>query len=635
MYCPFLEVVQVTLFSLAKKNIKGNLNNYLLYIFSMAISVVIGYTFNSLLYTPEIKNAVNNMEGTMSQTSFVLIGFIAVFIGYSNAFFTKKRKKEVGLYSLLGVRKKTIARMLFFENVIIGAITLICGLVLGIILSRLFIMLLLKLVGAPVDVNFSIPMEAIMNTTITFTAITIFTSLQSYLLIYRFKLIELFQAEKKGEKVPKASIVSAVVSIILLVSSYWFMFNGATMLSMPLVAIGTYLLFRSLTVYLLKRAQKNKSNYYKGINIIGTSHLLYRIKGNALMLTIIALLISVALPYLQASFSEYSITEKDAHKTSPFSYIHLSKDETSDNQIKQVIAKDKDHPITAQLDIPVIQVKGNTSAPFQDKNNLSVNLISESGFHKMNKILKLGDIPNLSGEHAIAFQQYVNQPATDFIDQKVNIQLPGENYTFKLNKLEKKAIRLTSGSELLYIVIDNARFDSVAKQISPITYKAYKVADEKTTKETSEIVMTLAGNDTHMRTFYKEYKKIKALTGMKIFVVSSLALVLLVATGSIIYFKLLTEAHSDKNRYETLRKIGVNKKEVRTTIAKQTLFIFLLPLIIGILNAAMLTMSVSLQYSMDIQQDIISFIYAMTTYGVIYLVYYVLTINSYNRIVNK
>jgi putative ABC transport system permease protein len=628
-------VVQVTLFSLAKKNIKGNLNNYLLYIFSMVISVVIGYTFNSLLYTPEIKNAVNNMEGTMSQTSFVLIGFIAVFIGYSNAFFTKKRKKEVGLYSLLGVRKKTIARMLFFENVIIGAITLICGLVLGIILSRLFIMLLLKLVGAPVDVNFSIPMEAIMNTTITFTAITIFTSLQSYLLIYRFKLIELFQAEKKGEKVPKASIVSAVVSLILLVSSYWFMFNGATMLSMPLVAIGTYLLFRSLTVYLLKRAQKNKPNYYKGINIIGTSHLLYRIKGNALMLTIIALLISVALPYLQASFSEYSITEKDAHKTSPFSYIHLSKDETSDNQIKQVIAKDKDHPITAQLDIPVIQVKGDTSAPFQDKNNLSVNLISESGFHKMNKILKLGDIPNLSGEHAIAFQQYVNQPATDFIDQKINIQLPGENYTFKLNKLEKKAIRLTSGSELLYIVIDNARFDSVAKQISPITYKAYKVADEKTTKETSEIVMTLAGNDTHMHTFYKEYKKIKALTGMKIFVVSSLALVLLVATGSIIYFKQLTEAHSDKNRYEILRKIGVNKKEVRTTIAKQTLFIFLLPLIIGILNAAMLTMSVSLQYSMDIQQDIISFIYAMTTYGVIYLVYYVLTINSYNRIVNK
>ncbi|HDR7891127.1 TPA: ABC transporter permease [Bacillus toyonensis] len=625
----------MTLFSLAKKNIKGNLNNYLLYFFSMVVSVLICYTFNSLLYTPEIKNAVNNMEDTMSQTSFVLIGFVAVFIGYSNAFFTKKRKKEVGLYSLLGVRKKIIARMLFFENVIIGAITLICGLVLGIILSRLFIMLLLKLVGAPVDVSFSIPMEAIMNTTITFAVITIFTSLQSYLLIYRFKLIELFQADKKGEKVPKASIVSALVSIILLVSSYWLMFKGAAMLSMPLVVIGTYLLFRSLTVYLLKRAQKNKPNYYKGINIIGTSHLLYRVKGNALMLTVIALLITAALPYIQASFSEYSITEKDAHKTAPFSYIHLSKDEAYDNQMKRVISKDIGHPIKAQLDIPIIKVKGNTSAPFQDKDDLSVNLISENGFHKMNKVLKLGDIPSLSGEQAIAFKQFINQPAPDFVNHQVNFSLPMGNHSVKLNKLEKKFVGLTSGPEPLYIVVDDAMFDSVAKQVNPITYKAYKVEDEKTTKETSDILMILAGEDTQMRTFYQEYKKIKALTGMKIFVVSFLALVLLVATGSVIYFKQLTEAHSDKNRYEILRKIGVNRKEVRTTIAKQTLFVFLLPLIIGILNAAMLTMSISLQYSMDIQQDIISFIYAMTTYGVIYFVYYVLTVNSYNRIVNK
>ncbi len=81
----------------------------------MVISVVICYTFNSLLYTPEIKNAVNNMEGTMSQTSFVLIAFVAVFIGYSNAFFTKKRKKEVGLYSLLGVRKKPSQECYFLK----------------------------------------------------------------------------------------------------------------------------------------------------------------------------------------------------------------------------------------------------------------------------------------------------------------------------------------------------------------------------------------------------------------------------------------------------------------------------------------------------------------------------------------
>lgn len=635
MYCPFLEVVRVTLFSLAKKNIKGNLSNYLLYFFSMVMSVVICYTFNSLLYIKEIKVAVNGMESTMSQTSFVLIGFITVFIAYSNAFFTKKRKKEVGLYSLLGVRKKVIASMLFFENIIIGAITLICGLLIGIILSRLFIMLLLKLVGAPVDVEFTIPIEAIMITTIVFTVITFFTSLQSYLLIYRFKLIELFQAEKKGEKVPKESLFAAGVSIFLLVSSYLLMFNGMAMLSMPFIIIGTYLLFRTLTVYLLKRAQRNKANYYKGINIIGTSHLLYRIKGNALMLTVIALLITVALPYLQAAFSEYSIAEKDARNTSPFSYIHLSKNEEFDSQVERVISKDKDHPIIEQLDIKIIQVKGNTSAPFPDQTDLSVNLISEDGFNKMKNVLNLGDIPKLHGEQAVAFKEYINQPPTSFINHEVDIQLTDGKQTIKLSQLERKSIRLTAGQELLYIVVNDEVFNNVAKQISPITYKAYKVEAEKTTKGTSNVLMKLAEGDSKLLTFYKEYKKIKALTGMKMFIVSSLAFVLLIATGSIIYFKQLTEAHSDKDRYEILQKIGVSKKEIRTTVIKQTLFVFALPLLVGILNAGMLIMSIALQYRIDISESILALIYAIITFGVIYVIYYVLTIKSYNKIVNK
>lgn len=147
--------------------------------------------------------------------------------------------------------------------------------------------------------------------------------------------------------------------------------------------------------------------------------------------------------------------------------------------------------------------------------------------------------------------------------------------------------------------------------------------------------MKLTGKDTQMHTFYESYKSLKAFTGMKIFQVSSLALILLAATGSVIYFKQLTEAHSDKNRYEILRKIGVSRKNIRTTIIKQTLFVFALPLLVGILNASMLTISMVLQYDMDIKENIISFIYAMTTYGVIYFVYYMLTLTSYNRIVNK
>nr|WP_232243130.1 FtsX-like permease family protein [Paenibacillus sp. GSMTC-2017] len=620
---------------MAKKNIKGNLKNYLLYFFSMVISVVIFYTFSSLMYIPEIKDAVSNMASTMTQTSYMLIGFLTIFIGYSNAFFTRKRKKEVALYSLLGVKKKVIARMLFFENVIIGTITLLAGLLLGVLLSRLFMMLLLKLLGAPIVVSFSIPIEAIITTAVVFTAITLFTSAQSYLLIYRFKLIELFQADSKGEKVPKASFISAAVSIFLLAGCYWLMFNAMAMLAMPLVLVGTYLLFRSFTVYSLTRAQKNKAKYYRGINIIGTSHLLYRVKGNALMLTVIALIITAAVPYLHAAFSEYATTEKEAHNAAPFSYLHLSKGEASDDQIRSLIVKDKDHPITDQLSIPVIQVKGKTSAPFRDRDELPVNLISEQTFHSMKQVLRLGDIPDLSDNEAIAIKKYIDQPASDFAGKEVDVQLPQGTYSLTINKLEEKEVRLTSGAELLYLVIDDTTFNGIAGQLSPLIYKAYKVEDEKTTKETSDVLMTLAAKETEMRTFYERYKHLQKFTGMKMFVVSSLALVLLAASGSVIYFKQLTEAHSDKGRYDILRKIGVSRREVRSTISKQNLFVFILPLFIGVLNAAMLTLSVTIQYDADLSDNIVSFLYAIAAYGVIYLGYYVLTINSYNRIVNK
>ncbi|MFF3100206.1 FtsX-like permease family protein [Viridibacillus arvi] len=626
----------MTLFNLAKKNIKGNINNYLLYFFSMVVCIIIFYTFNSLLYIPEIQNTDPYLESTMSQTSFILIGFIIVFIGYSNSFFTKKRKKEVGLYSLLGVKKKSIGRMLFFENIIIGAITLLTGLVLGIILSRLSTMLLLKLLGAPIEVSFSIPLKAILTTTLIFTIIIIFTSVQSYFLIYRFRLIELFHAEKKGEKVPKASLLSAGLAFVLLTSSYWLMLNGMAMLAIPLVVIGTYLLFRSLTVYLLKRAQKKKTKYYHGINIIGTSHLLYRVRGNALMLTIIALLITGALPYIHAAFSEYAMTEKDARDSAPFSYIYLSKDEAIDKQINRIIANDKNHPIIEQLDIPIISLKGTTTAPFEDNNDLSINLMAEQTYHQVKKTLDLGDIPPLSGEQAIAFKYYfIHQPIANFKGHDIEIPLPPGKQTLTLKKLEKKSVRLTDGEEPLYLIVDDKMFSEMAEQINPITYKAYEVENEKTTKETSETLQKLSDENMQLLTYYDKYTTIKALTGMKMFIVSSLALVLLAATGSIIYFKQISEAHADRNRYEILRKIGVSKKEVRSTIAKQTLFVFILPLLIGILNGGMLLLSIFVAYDMDLIGNTLYFLYAVAAYGTIYLIYYGLTITSYNRIVNN
>src|SRR5690606_7206350 len=202
------EVAYMTLFDVAKKNVIGNFKNYLLYFISMIFSVVIYYTFVSLQYSPEVQMAIESSDAVLNifiAGSILLIIFVAIFIYFSNSFFTKKRKKEVGLYSLLGLKKKTIGRMLFYENLIMGGMAVVFGIIIGTILSKLFTMIVLKLLDSAVEVSFGISVEAIVNTLIVFLIISLFTSFSAYRLIYRFKLIELFRAEKEGEKLPKAS----------------------------------------------------------------------------------------------------------------------------------------------------------------------------------------------------------------------------------------------------------------------------------------------------------------------------------------------------------------------------------------------------------------------------------------------
>src|SRR5690606_5876652 len=174
----------------------------------MIFSIVIYFTFVSLKYDETISATTESSQkisSVFNAASVVLIIFVAIFIWYSNSFFTRKRKKEIGLYSLLGVRKKQIGRLLFYENFLMGIIALFIGILLGFVLSKFFASVLMKVMGYDVMANFAVSSAAIINTIIVFTLITVVTSFHGYRLIYRFKLIDLFQADKEGEERPRAS----------------------------------------------------------------------------------------------------------------------------------------------------------------------------------------------------------------------------------------------------------------------------------------------------------------------------------------------------------------------------------------------------------------------------------------------
>ena len=209
----------MTLIDLIVKNIRRNIKHYALYIGATVFSIIIYFTFSILKYSEDISSLMDTsmkIKGVMSASAIVLIVFAMTFILYSNTFFIKKRKKEVALYSLLGLEKDKIGFMLFFENMMIGLISLTIGLVLGFFLSQLFLVILLKLMGIQSVFKFTFSIQAIVETTIVFFIIFLITSLIGYRIIYKFKLIDLFQAGNKGEVQPKTSLLTVLIGILSL-----------------------------------------------------------------------------------------------------------------------------------------------------------------------------------------------------------------------------------------------------------------------------------------------------------------------------------------------------------------------------------------------------------------------------------
>ena len=303
------------LFNIAIKNIKRNFHNYFLYFVSMIFSIMIYFIFTTIQYNTQVQEIAGSsitFFTVFKAAAIVIAIFVAIFIWYSNSFFIKKRKKEVALYSLLGIRKKQIARMLFYENIVMGITALVAGIFMGSLFSKLFIMLLIRLMGFSANIIFMIPSKAVLDTTVVFIILFLITSIHGYSLIYRFKLIDLFKAENQGQGEAKTSVLHSILSVLLIGGGYLIYTKGfeifsvfTILITLVLTVIGTFMLFSSLTPLIIKLSKKNKKRYYKGINMIETSQLLYRIKASARTLAIIAILSATTLTAMDVSAGFY------------------------------------------------------------------------------------------------------------------------------------------------------------------------------------------------------------------------------------------------------------------------------------------------------------------------------------------
>lgn len=641
----------MTLFKIAGKNIRKNFTNYFLYFASMIFSIVIYFTFVSLKYDSTIASASEGSQkisSAFSGAAVVLIVFVAVFIWYSNSFFTRKRKKEVGLYSLLGVRKKQIGRMLFYENFLMGILALIVGIALGAVLSRFFVMILMKVMGYAAIADFSISPAAILNTFLVFMIITLITSLQGYRLIYRFKLIELFKADQEREKEPKSSLIIALLSVALIGFGYWLALQNmltskawATIGFMltPLVILisvilGTYLLFNTLTVTLLKLARKHKKSYWRGLNLIGTSQLLYRMKGNARTLTIIAVLSATTLTAVGTAYSTYYNTRTNAVLANPNSYMFIGVDATATGKADKAIEQAAGHKVLYHESIPLLELDADTSGlnHAQGSEEQSFTVISSRDFNRLVKLQGRDDAISLEGSEAAALEPaYLEGISPEYIGSSIKLKGEGINETIQFKTLKKYNV-LNFGTVYSTIVVSDELFAELKPNAKALAVEAYSITHQDKAKELTMQLEEILPEKAELSSFYSDYSRGMESTGLLMFMGGFLGLVFLAATGSIIYFKQLTEAGSDKARYVILHKIGVKKREIRKTVAKQVLFIFALPLAFGIAHCAVALSALSKLMMTNLVVPVVS---CMGVYVCIYLIYYFLTVHAYCKIVTN
>jgi len=641
----------MTLFKIAGKNIRKNFANYFLYFASMIFSIVIYFTFVSLKYDSTIQTASDGSQkisSAFSGAAVVLIVFVAVFIWYSNSFFTRKRKKEVGLYSLLGVRKKQIGRMLFYENFLMGILALIVGIALGAVLSRFFVMILMKVMGYAVMADFSISPAAILNTFVVFMIISLIASVQGYRLIYRFKLIELFRADQEHEKEPKSSLVIALLSVVLIGFGYWLALQNlltskawaaigymlTPLVILISVILGTYLLFNTLTVTLLKLARKHKTSYWRGLNLIGTSQLLYRMKGNARTLTIIAVLSATTLTAVGTAYSTYYNTRTNAELANPNSYMFIGADSAAAAKAYKAIEQAEGHKLLYHESIPLLEVdadiSGMNNASGEEEQSFTV--ISSRDFNRMAKLQGRDDTISLEGSEAAALEPaYMEGISPEYVGSSIELKVSGINKTIPFNTYKKYNV-LNLGSVYSTIVVSDDLFAELKHSAKALVAEAYGITHQDKAKELTKQLEGILPETAGLSSFYSDYSRGMESSGLLMFMGGFLGLVFLAATGSIIYFKQLTEAGSDKARYLILHKIGVKKREIRKSVAKQVLFIFALPLAFGIAHCAVALSALS---KMMMTNLVVPVVTCMGAYVGIYLIYYFLTVHAYCKIVTN
>ena len=621
------------LFKLSLKNIKKSFKDYAIYFLTLILGVAIFYVFNSMdsqqamldisSSTREIiKLMLSLLAGVSVFVSFIL-GFLIV---YANNFLIKRRKKEFGVYMTLGMGKGKISKILFIETLIIGIISLIVGLIIGIFASQLMSVVVAKMFEADkTGYKFVFSQAAMVKTIIYFGIMYLLVMIFNTVTISNYNLIDLLTASKKNEKVKlknkKLSVLMFLVSIMILALAYYKVTSYANILSgkqllmaIALGVVGTFLFFWSLSGFLLKLIQFNKKIYLKDLNVFVLRQIDSKINTTVFSMSIICLMLFFTICILSSALALNKSMKNDLTEVTPadISIIKtMNLTEGTEEEITESKMSIEDTLKKSSLDFnesfseyvefteytaPNVTLKTTLGKTIDDVLKQFPSLLVDenegivkiSDYNKAAKILKQKEL-SLNENEYIMLCNYDNMKVfrDKALEKETKININGKEYSPKYKECVKGFLDISSGHTNIGVILDpDEAVEGLLRKTNHFTaiYKGNN-DEEKQKIENKILALNLDDNNLNARSKISLYEASVGLGAVVTFIGIYLGVIFLISSAAILALKELSESSDNIQRYEILRKIGTDEKIINKALFKQIVIFFIMPLMLAIVHS--------------------------------------------------
>lgn len=656
-----MEAIPLMYSKLALRNVKKSYRDFFIYFITLTFSVSLFYVFSSFGAQASIMN-LSTSQGSMVEAlirimnamSYIVAVVFAFLILYANHFLIKRRHQELGVYTLLGMPKRYISRILIYETLYIGVFSLGSGLLLGLALSQITTLLSAKVLSVSTQYHFVFSMSATLKTIVCFMIIFMVVMIFNGIILNKYKLIDLLRSKRQNEtlKVRKTwmSVVVFILACVLIGYAYKLALKPLELIRLlPLVlvtgALGTFMLFLSFSGFMLKFMQINQKRYNTGLNSFVFRQVSAKISSTYKMMAVITLMLLIAIGALATAFNLNYVLGNEVEKATGYdvSVVVAGSEGNDYSSLFEDVAGIKNHIAASIYDLGIeAKDMGMTHELY---GNQRILFMTQSDFNALRMHEGLEPI-QLSNQDVFFQKAPTAGLQIDDLLKLDHINILDTSFKLQENR-DGKSVRIANGSMIhgaLFVVNDSHLPSLQSKMISKDAWNqntfVYNIGVEGTQEDVvTTINQNLEGKSLGLyHSIISSNEVIESMNGTELlftYVGLYLGLVFLLSSVVVLALQQLSEASDNQARYRVLSKLGADSKLIKNSILKQISIYFFLPLIIALIHAyvGIKAMNVNLNLAGLAPDTMMPALLTTIAIIVMYLIYFIITYSSSKAII--